>query len=133
MDGFIAIGSKPCSSKTFIKDFIEHEPKKDDVAWVYYGAALTMQAKCANNPLTKYNYFVKGSKIIDHMAMLYPNHLDVRFVRLLVQYHSPAFLNYKWAIEKDIGFIKRYSPGPSLDKRDAYKKIVHVLTLQNII
>lgn len=97
-----------------------------------YLASATMQkAQFAIAPWTKYNYFRKGKKHLEEFIEKYPDNIEARYVRFLVQTHAPFFLGYNNQVHSDADFIRS-----NIDEEDlsiAYRNqmINHINTLEN--
>ena len=71
-----------------------------------YEAAFQMfMAKHTSNPFKKMGYFKDGKKILETQIKTEPANIELRFIRLCIQYHIPDFLGYKDNIEEDKGFL----------------------------
>lgn len=71
-----------------------------------YEAAYNMfMAKHASNPFKKMGYFRDGKKLLESQIKIEPNNVELRFIRLCIQYHIPDFLGYKGNIEEDKDFL----------------------------
>ncbi len=71
-----------------------------------YEAAFHMfMAKHTSNPFKKMGYFKDGKKMLESQIKTEPNNIELRFIRLCIQYHIPDFLGYKSNIEEDKSFL----------------------------
>ena len=71
-----------------------------------YEAAYHMfMAKHTGNPLKKMGYFRNGRKMLEKEIAEHPNNIELRYIRLCIQYYTPSFLGYKGDIEKDKEFL----------------------------
>jgi hypothetical protein len=73
----------------------------------YIASAVMQQAEYVFSPLSKYNYFNKGKKMLEDYIKKNPSSIDARYVRVMVQSNTPGFLNYKSDIESDIAYIRK--------------------------
>ena len=65
-----------------------------------------LKAKKSYNPYKKYESFNKGKKQLELLIKKYPDNVELHFLRLTIQDHSPIFLGYNDKIEIDEIFIK---------------------------
>ncbi|WP_245893613.1 hypothetical protein [Sphingobacterium gobiense] len=71
-----------------------------------YEAAYHMfMAKHAGNPLKKMGYLRNGKKMLEEEIAENPNNIELRYIRLCIQYYIPSYLGYKDNIEEDKGFL----------------------------
>lgn len=76
----------------------------------YLGALQAVWANHVFNPLEKLNTFNRGKRNLEQAVALSPENPEIRFLRLSVQIHSPAFLGYRQAIDADKLFVARHLP-----------------------
>jgi hypothetical protein len=67
----------------------------------YLGASKAMLAETVSNPYSKYSYFVEGKELIESAVKLDPNDPEIRYVRFMIQSHTPAFLGYSSETKED--------------------------------
>ncbi|WP_140938429.1 hypothetical protein [Sphingobacterium lumbrici] len=71
-----------------------------------YGAAFHMfMAKHTSNPIKKMSYFNGGKKLLEKQIANNPNNIELRFIRLCIQYYVPGYLGYNSNIEEDKIFV----------------------------
>lgn len=71
-----------------------------------YEAAFHMfMAKHTGNPIKKMSYFNGGKKKLENQIKSNPNNIELRFIRLCIQYHIPSYLGYRDDIERDKDFL----------------------------
>jgi len=71
-----------------------------------YEAAYHMfMAKHTGNPFKKMGYFKSGKKMLEEEIADNPNEIELRYIRLCIQYYIPAYLGYKANIEEDKDFL----------------------------
>lgn len=71
-----------------------------------YQAAFQMfMAKHTSNPIKKMRYFNGGKKLLEEQIAADTNNIELRFIRLCIQYYIPNFLGYKDDIEVDKAFV----------------------------
>ncbi|MCA5006767.1 hypothetical protein [Sphingobacterium bovistauri] len=71
-----------------------------------YQAAFNMfMAKHTSNPFKKMGYFKDGKKLLESQIKLESNNIELRFIRLSIQYHIPDYLGYKENINEDKEYL----------------------------
>ncbi|WP_437919761.1 hypothetical protein [Sphingobacterium sp. LRF_L2] len=71
-----------------------------------YEAAYHMfMAKHIGNPLKKMSYFKDGKNMLEKEISGNPNNVELRYIRLCIQYYIPSYLGYKDNIEEDKEFL----------------------------
>ncbi|APD07656.1 hypothetical protein UJ101_02155 [Flavobacteriaceae bacterium UJ101] len=97
------------STKAQELNFIEQYKNSKNVSIKAYVISLEMkQAEYKISPFSKLSIFKKGKKKLEKLILEYPNNVDLRYVRLLIQEKSPSILNYNSNIEADKHFLKAY-------------------------
>lgn len=82
------------------------EKKADSPVERGYAAAYHMfMAKHTSNPFKKMSYFKDGKNKLEKELKANPNNVELRFIRLSIQYHIPKYLGYHHEIEKDKDFV----------------------------
>lgn len=64
------------------------------VLYAYKGSSRAMMARLVILPVTKHKYFSEGKALIEKAVKLEPSNPEIRFLRLMIQLHVPAFLKY---------------------------------------
>ena len=64
-----------------------------------------MECNFILNPFAKYKIFRNSTQQLDSIIYLNPQHLEIRFLRYLVQKNSPSFLGYNTDLDNDYKFI----------------------------
>ncbi len=91
-----------------ITDFIENYSSSLCAYSIpYVASAIMMKAEHTRLPHHKLEFFLKGKKMLERFISQHPESIEGRYVRLLVQSHSPKFLGYNDHIEDDLFFIER--------------------------
>lgn len=72
----------------------------------YLACAIMQQAEHSSWPPTQISYFNEGKEMLETHIKNYPNDIEARYVRYLVQKGSPSFLGYKDNMTADQTFIK---------------------------
>lgn len=71
-----------------------------------YEAAFHMfMAKHTSNPIKKMSYFNGGKKLLEKQITNNPNNVELRFIRLCIQYYVPGYLGYNSNVEEDKIFV----------------------------
>ncbi|HLT33220.1 MAG TPA: hypothetical protein VKZ98_05465 [Aquaticitalea sp.] len=71
-----------------------------------YEAAYNMfMANHSSNPFKKMSYFKNGRDMLEKEISNNPNNVELRYIRLCIQYYIPSFLGYKQNIEEDKTFM----------------------------
>ncbi len=81
------------------------EGVKCDELEPYIASAIMSKAKHTYLPLKKMRYFDEGKKRLEVFIKKHPDHIEARYVRVLIQSEIPKFLNYHENLKKDITFI----------------------------
>ena len=77
----------------------------DDPLFIaYHGAAFAIRASHCSifSKLTNFN---KGKRLIEKAIQMDSNNIEIRTIRLSIQFYSPGFLGYNTSIDKDKKFI----------------------------
>ncbi|KGE12774.1 hypothetical protein [Sphingobacterium deserti] len=71
-----------------------------------YEAAYHMfMARHTGNPIKKMSYFKDGKKMLEKQIANNPNNVELRYIRLCIQYYIPSYLGYRDNIEEDKDFL----------------------------
>lgn len=71
-----------------------------------YEAAYQMfMAAHTGNPFKKMGHFKKGKKMLEDVIKENPSNVELRYIRLCIQYYIPGYLGYKDSIEEDKAFL----------------------------
>lgn len=71
-----------------------------------YQAAFHMfMAKHTSNPIKKMSYFNGGKKMLEKQIATNQNNVELRFIRLCIQFYVPSYLGYNSSVEKDKTFL----------------------------
>lgn len=71
----------------------------------YHGAALALKASFFWNPIKKLSYFNRAKKMIDAAIEQEPKNIELRMIRLSIQYNAPRIGGYYQNIKNDRNFI----------------------------
>lgn len=114
---YFSIESKD-TLKIFEKQLKEFQKNLDKNFFLAYnGAYLTLVAKHAINPYTKYFRLRDGLKLISNAIQNQPESLEFRFLRLSVLNYLPSFLGY------DDMFFDDYEKIIELIKKKNYSEV----------
>lgn len=71
-----------------------------------YEAAFHMfMAKHTSNPFKKMSYFKTGRNMLEKEIKGSPNNVELRFIRLCIQYYIPKYLGYHHEVEQDKEYV----------------------------
>ena len=71
-----------------------------------YEAAYHMfMAKHSSSPFKKMSFFKNGRKMLEDQIAKNPRNIELRYIRLCIQYYIPSYLGYKDNIEEDKQFL----------------------------
>ncbi|MCU4163141.1 hypothetical protein [Carboxylicivirga caseinilyticus] len=76
-----------------------------DIRDAYLASAYMQKAQYIVSPYRKLQFFNKGKKLLENYIEKYPNCIDGRYVRFLVQTNAPFFLGYSSNKVEDKEFI----------------------------
>lgn len=72
-----------------------------------YEAAYHMfMAKHSGNPFKKMGYFKNGKNMLEKEIASNPSNVELRYIRLCIQYYIPSYLGYKGHIDEDKVFLR---------------------------
>lgn len=81
------------------------EPDIDALYTAYRGAATVLRARDAVWPGSKLKYTRRGLALLDDLVASHPNHVELRFLRLISCYRLPGFLGRGWSVEEDMHVV----------------------------
>ena len=93
---------------------------KNDVRVVgtpYLYCGIMQMANFTMNPYKKLDYFNKGKQALESHISKYPQQIDARYVRAIIQSKAPKILNYYQNIQADISFIKKNIQESDVDEK----------------
>lgn len=103
----------------FFKTLQTHQ-STDIIIQGYSGAAETILAKFRNNPINKYRCCKNGLERLNLAITKSPRLLELRYLRFILEYNLPSFLNLSGHMEDDkstILHLLRDSNDEDLNKR----------------
>jgi len=71
----------------------------------YQAASFALKAKKVWNPIDKISFINKYGKLIDQAIKLAPDNIEIRFLRLSIDYHTPMILGRKENVSGDKSLI----------------------------
>ena len=93
----------------------KNDVRVDGKPYLYCG--IMQMANYTMNPYKKLDYFNKGKQALESHISKYPQQIDARYVRALIQSKAPKILNYYQNIQADISFIKKNIQESDLDEK----------------
>ncbi|MBP6335248.1 MAG: hypothetical protein KA444_07225 [Bacteroidia bacterium] len=99
------------------------------VLMAYHGTVTVTMAKYTSNPFLKYQYFTDGKSLLERSVMKDPKNLEIRFLRLTVQEHTPGFLGYNEQIPDDKKYILEHLENLNLPQLK--KAIINYISVSN--
>lgn len=82
-----------------------YETSLDVIEQGYVAATIITRAKFVINPYKKYAYFEQGKIKLEALLNKYPDEVELRFIRYMIQTNIPSFLGYKSALKTDRLFL----------------------------
>lgn len=73
----------------------------------YLGVSIAAAANQETSPVSRYNKFTEGKKLVENAIDRSPENPEIRFIRLSIQSEAPAFLVYNNDIDQDKEMILR--------------------------
>lgn len=80
--------------------------KRNPELYGYAAGGTFIQAEYVFMPSSKLKCVDKGRKMLEEVIQLYPNNIELRFIRLSIQSELPFFIDYRANIEEDKVFLK---------------------------
>mgnify|MGYP006973003119 FL=1 len=93
----------------------KNDVRVDGKPYLYCG--IMQMANYTMNPYKKLDYFNKGKQALETHISKYPQQIDARYVRALIQSKAPKILNYYQNIQADISFIKKNIQESDVDEK----------------
>lgn len=93
----------------------KNDVRVDGKPYLYCG--IMQMANFTMNPYKKLDYFNKGKQALESHISKYPQQIDARYVRALIQSKAPKILNYYQNIQADISFIKKNIQESDVDEK----------------
>ena len=93
----------------------KNDVRVDGKPYLYCG--IMQMANFTMNPYKKLDYFNKGKQALETHISKYPQQIDARYVRALIQSKAPKILNYYQNIQADISFIKKNIQESDVDEK----------------
>ena len=93
----------------------KNDVRVDGKPYLYCG--IMQMANYTMNPYKKLDYFNKGKQALETHISKYPQQIDARYVRALIQSKAPKILNYYQNIQADIPFVKKNIQESDVDEK----------------
>jgi hypothetical protein len=93
----------------------KNDVRVDGKPYLYCG--IMQMANFTMNPYKKLDYFNKGKQALESHISKYPQQIDARYVRAIIQSKAPKILNYYQNIQADISFIKKNIQESDVDEK----------------
>ncbi|WP_236972319.1 hypothetical protein [Membranihabitans marinus] len=111
------------NSKLELKEFIKtYQNIECSYSLPYLASAHMQQAEFTMMPHLKLKYFKEGKLELESYIEEYPNDIEGRYVRFLIQSNLPSFLGYSENISSDKEFIMRNLNSSTLSEE--YKEVI---------
>lgn len=82
----------------------------------YLGASKTLLAECGYSPWTKWSHFHDGKDMIEEAISKAPENAEFRYLRFLIQFNAPSFLDYDDDLIEDYLFVKKHLKSSTSDE-----------------
>jgi hypothetical protein len=87
-------------------ELVQSKVYTDDAVYTAYdGASEVILSKYLDSNMEKLKFFKHGSEKIENAITEDGTNVEIRFVRLVIQVNSPAFLNYDKNIDEDKDYL----------------------------
>ena len=93
----------------------KNDVRVDGKPYLYCG--IMQMENYTINQYKKLDYFNKGKQALETHISKYPQQIDARYVRALIQSKAPKILNYYQNIQADISFIKKNIQESDVDEK----------------
>lgn len=114
-----------------LHDQLRQHNSTDPILKAYQGISLAATASQSMNPMTKWNRFSEGRKLIETAISEQPDNAEIRMLRFGLQTGSPSFLGYSSEIDQDALFIIEKIENKADVFRDIYFTRNVILFLQD--
>ena len=94
----------PKESRTF-HDFLKEVDEADPTLQAYKAVSEALLAQVVWNPFSKFSQVLKYNKLIEKAVIRDQQNIEIRFLRLAIEYNLPAFLGMSTHMEEDLGII----------------------------
>ena len=109
---------------------IQANPAYSPLLEAYRAGLTVLKAKHAFWPAKKMRYLRKGLPKLDALVEAHPDHIEIRYLRLISSYYLPKFLGYDTYIDEDIQVIARQLPkATSSLPPDLYSNMVEFIKI----
>jgi len=122
----------PVQSRAFYK-YMQHLENSNTTIQAYSAVSEAMLAQVLWNPFSKLSRVIKYDNLMDKIIENDSENIEIRFLRLAIEYNLPAFLGMSDHIEEDIEIIKAKIKITQLNIDSYYKEyIFHFLRQSNL-
>ena len=91
-------------------ELIEASPEKTNLLHAYRAALIVLKAKHAFWPQKKMKFLNEGIPELNELVELYPDHIEIRYLRLLSCYYLPRFLGMSSSVREDAQLLTTLLP-----------------------
>lgn len=99
-----------------------------DLTKAYQGFALSTSADFAFLPTTKWTRFSRGRDMVEAAIKSSPNNPEIRYVRIMIQTHAPAIVDYRDNINEDLSVFEKNIGSYNVDAIWKSKFVKNMLT-----
>ncbi len=76
----------------------------------YRGALITLRAKHGSWPPTRLRHMLEGLAHLDAAVTAFPDHPEIRYLRLMSCFYLPGILGRNWSVREDFGALPALLP-----------------------
>ena len=113
----------PKESRVF-HDFMKDLPDVSSTTRAYAAVSEAMLAQVVWNPFSKLSQVIKYDKLMEEIIVNDPENVEIRFLRLAIEYNLPPFLGMSEHIQEDIDTIKSGIKVTRLEVDANYKRYI---------
>lgn len=99
-----------------------------DLTRAYQGFALSTSADFAFLPTTKWTRFSRGRDMVEAAIKSSPNNPEIRYIRIMIQTHAPAIVDYRENINEDLEVFEKNIGSYDVDEVWKSKFVKNMLT-----
>jgi hypothetical protein len=75
------------------------------LAKAYYATTKMISSQHEKNPIKKWSNFSQGKEQLEELIKIYPDNIEMRFLRYCIQLKAPKFLAYNQNLQEDYALI----------------------------
>lgn len=113
----------PKQSRSFHHFMRDYENPPSTIQ-AYAAVSEAMLAQVIWNPFTKLSQVIKYDKQMEIIVKEDPENIEIRFLRLAIEYNLPAFLGMSDHIAEDMGVIKSGIKASNIDLDSYYREYI---------